>query len=46
MRARARECEKAAAAGLDPGVVKMYADLARQWHEMADQWEKMKLGDA
>jgi len=42
MRAKAEACEREAGTRRDPGVAKMYAELARQWREMADQMEKIR----
>jgi hypothetical protein len=43
MRAKALECEHSARATRDPGVIRMYTELANQWRELADQIEGNKL---
>ena len=40
--AKALECEHRARATRDPGVTRMYAELANQWRELADQIERNK----
>ena len=43
MRAKALECEVEGARGTqDSGVIRMYAELARQWRELADQIDRNK----
>jgi hypothetical protein len=42
MRAKALECEHSARATRDPGVIRMYTELASQWRELADQIERSK----
>jgi hypothetical protein len=37
MRAKALECKHSARATRDPGVIRMYTELANQWRELADQ---------
>jgi hypothetical protein len=39
MRAKALEREHSAWATRDPGVIRMYTELANQWRELADQIE-------
>ena len=42
MRAKALECEQKAGATQDPGVVRMYTELAGQWRELAEQIDRNK----
>jgi hypothetical protein len=42
MRAKAQECEDLARKFSKPDADKMYAELARQWRELADQLEKVR----
>jgi hypothetical protein len=42
MRAKAQECEDLGRKFDKPHAEKMYAELARQWRELADQLEKVK----
>ena len=42
MRAKALECEHSARATRDPGVIRMYTELANQWRELADQLDGNK----
>ena len=35
----AAECERMARGVSDPAIVKLYLDLAEQWHQMAEQAE-------
>lgn len=40
-RAKARECEENAETTTDPEIKQgWWLDLARQWRQMADQWER------
>jgi hypothetical protein len=40
-RAKAAECERRAAATLDPDIKEQFEDLARQWRAMAKQAESL-----
>jgi hypothetical protein len=42
MRAKADQCQTEAQTRRDPGAAKMYAELARQWRELADHLEKVR----
>ena len=42
MRSKALECEHSARATRDPGVIRMYTELANQWRELADQLDGNK----
>ena len=39
---KAAECERSAVLATDPREQAMYRDLARQWHEMAEQSEELE----
>ena len=41
-RRKAAECERAAVQATRPAVQAIYRDLARQWHEMAEQSEDLE----
>jgi hypothetical protein len=42
LHAKADECERAAASTRDPSAKQVYADLALQWRELAEQAEKRR----